>query len=72
MGTQTILNPTLVEQINEIVNSEKFNTDRIEAYKGNKSAIRRTRVALANIAKLAKAGRHELTGIKNNLPFTKE
>ena len=72
MGTQTSLNPTLIEQIEAIVKSDKFCSDSNEAYKGNKSAIRRTRVALASIAKLAKAGRQELTVIKNNLPLTKE
>lgn len=72
MGTQTSLNPTTAQKIDEIINSAKYKADVIDAYKGNKAAIRRTRVALSSIAKLAKAGRQELTDIKKNIPFTKE
>lgn len=69
---QTTLAPNLCQQIENLVTSPEFNKNWVEAYKGNKSAIRRTRMQLTQISKLCKDGREELTNIKNNLDLTKD
>lgn len=69
---QTTLAPNFCQQIFDIVKSPEFAKNQMDAYSGNKAAIRRTRVQLSQIAKLCKEGREELTSVKNNLDITKE
>lgn len=69
---QTTLSPTICRQISDIINSPEFGKNQMEAYGGNKAAIRRTRMQLSQIAKLCKQGREELTKVKNNLDMTKD
>jgi hypothetical protein len=68
---QKTLAPNFCQQINDIVKSNEFAKNEVDAYLGNKAAIRRTRVQLSEIAKLCKQAREELTLVKNNLDVTK-
>lgn len=68
---QTTLNKTKVQELSEIVTSNDFVKNRVEAYAGNKAAIARTTKQLKAIEKISKEARAELKNVKKNLPFTK-
>lgn len=68
---QLSLAPNACEQVFDIVVMQNFDSNMTAAYKGNKAAIRRTRIQLLEIKKLCDSARKELTSVKNNLKFTK-
>lgn len=60
MAHQLSLAPDTFEQIQNIIFDQKYEADRLQIIKGNKSAIRRMSVRFTKIKKLIRQSRQEL------------